>query len=81
MEFVGLCAVFMAVCAVCAGICAGTVMGMHRRPDGTHLKPMQDGAEEAQKESERRRQEIQNFFNYNGDVMPKAEEKETDRQA
>lgn len=78
MEFAGLCAGFMAVCAACAGICAGSVMGMPR-PDGTHGKPPQDG-NEAQKENKRRRQEIQNFFNYNGDMMPKAEEDETDRQ-
>lgn len=79
---VQLCLLFAVICVACAGVCAGAAIVICRDYPGEEDKvtepPLREVSEEDKKESIRRQRELVNFFNYNGDAMPVAEEIEMD---
>lgn len=84
MWVLDLCAVIMVLCIACAGVCIGAAIVIcHDYPEDTEEDSPEKAApqnigEQEQKERKRRKQEMENFFNYNGDAMPKSEENEID---
>lgn len=72
--FVILCVM---ACSFCAGFCAGAVLPRQAKA-AKHIteKPVQERRmnEDQERELRRRQRELMNFFNYNGDAMPAADE-------
>jgi hypothetical protein len=65
-------------CGICAGFCAGMTLpalwtGRQKAP-----KPPTPLTREQEKELRRRRREMLNFFNYNGDPMPETDDDRPD---
>lgn len=79
MWMLQVCAAMMVLCIVCAGLCVGlAIMICHDYLDADDQETPEEAAppQAEEKELKRRQRELTNFFNYNGDAMPKTEEYE-----